>query len=893
MLNPWHAEDREVVLHRLGADAERGLAPAESTRRLREHGPNELCAARAPSPGRLLARRLLDPLALAQFVAAVICVRLGEWAAAAAAAAAGAANARLGAFRERPDSGGTALARLSAPAARVVRGGRSFLIPATELVPGDLAEVARGDRVPADLRLCRSHRLVVDESPLTGVALPVGKEAGKALPERTSLADRSNMLYAGTLVTGGEGAGLVIATGMRTELGRIARLLGTAEAPAAPLRRRADDLGQLLALLFFAGVAVLAGAHRLRGGTAESLLAAVASLALVAAPLGLPAAIAATLAAGLRQLRRRGIDAPGPATAEALGRVGVILTDKTGTLTRNEMTVRELLLEDELVETTGRGYDPEGRILRGGEPVDPQRWETLGLALRTAALCSSAVLTRDAGGSWRVDGDPTEGALLTLAAKGKVWRDDLVRGQPPLASFPSTVERRRATVVAAGRSGRPTAYMRGDADAVLAHCLHHRTAVGVRPLSPADRAHILQRAEEMSGRALRVQGLAYREDALGGDARTVERSLVWIGLAGMGDPPREGVTEAVAAGIAAGIDPVIVTGDRAEAGLALAREIGALRPGDEAISGEQLDLLTPEALGACIERYRVCARANAGHKLRIVRAWKRRGRCVAMVGEGVSDAPALREADLGVTLGPGGSEIAREEAAVAIADGGLAALVAAVTCGRGVRENLARVTAFLLALAAAATLPLLVAAALPLPPPFTPLRALWISLVAGVLPALALASTAPDAAPTGESLGGRERALDREWVLLALAGGAGVVLAAAAAYLFARAVGGDAALAGTHGFAVLSLAPLALALGCRHRARPFQEGLARGGRALLAAAGLSALLTAAVVQAPLFSGILGTVPRGRMEWLRIAALSLLPLAAVEAGTAWLRSPPEQ
>jgi Ca2+-transporting ATPase len=892
VLNLWHAEDREVVLHRLGADAERGLAPAESTRRLREHGPNTLSGDNPSSGGWLVLRQVLDPLALAPLIAAALSVRIGEWVAGALAGAAGAANALLGASRERPARGrGMELARLSAPAARVVRGGRSFLIPAAELVPGDLAEVAAGDRVPADIRLCRAHSLVVDESSLTGAALPVGKDGGETLPEQTPLADRSNMLYAGTLVTGGDGSGIVIATGTRTELGRIAGLLAEATAPPPPLRRRVRDLGQVLALAGLACAAAATVALRLRGESATELMAAASCLALASVPVGLPAAIALALAAGVRGLRQGGARTLTPATAETLGGVSVIVTEKTGTLTRNEMTVRELFLEEETIEVTGSGYAPEGRILRRDVSVEPAQWETLEIALRIGALCSTAVLRAAGEGVWRIQGDPIEGALQTLAAKGGLWRDDLLRRHPLLAVYPFTLERRRMTVVAAGRGGRPTALMKGAPDVVLAHCLHHRTAAGVRPLSPADRERFLQRAEEMSGRALRVLGLAYREDAAGGDARSVERSLVWVGLVGMLDPPHEGVAEAVGACLAAGMEPVIVTGDRPEAALALAREIGALRPGDRAVSGEELDLMTPEALGACVERYRVCARANAEHKLRVVRAWKGRGRCTAVIGNGVIDAPALREADVGVALGRGGSDIAREEAAVAIEEGGFASLAAAVTRGTGVRENLARVTGFFLALAAGQTLVLLAATLTAHLQPLTPLRLIWLALVAGLLPAAALGAAIPGEGAQPQPRGdGRDPVLNREWSLLALAGGAGIAVAAGAAFLAARVgEGGGVARAGTHVLAVMSLSPLGVSFGFRHRRQAFFAGLFPAGGRLVAAAALSALMTAAVIQVPQFGGLLGTVGLGRGEWLGVAGLSLLPLVAVEAGKAWLRA----
>lgn len=896
MLNQWHAEEREVVLHRLGADAERGLAPAESTRRLREHGPNSLSADRAASGGGRRARKILDPFMLAPLLAAGLCAWTGQWTAAAVAGAVAVANALLGLRRERPDrDGDIALARLSAPAARVVRGGRSFLIPSAELVPGDLAEVAAGDRVPADLRLFRARRLIVDESSLTGASLPVGKDAAAVHHERTAVADRSNMLFAGTLVSGGDGAGVVIATGTRTELGRIARLLADATAPAPPLRRRLGDLGQAATLALLGCIAAAAAALRLGGGAPAELLSVAACLALSTVPAGLPAAIAAALAAGTRRLQGTGARAGAPATAEALGGVDAVVTEKTGTLTRNELTVRELVVEDEVLEVTGSGYSPEGRILRGGDPVVPAAWESLEIALRIAACCTTATLSQEGEGTWRVHGDPVDGALLSLAAKGGVWRDDLLRLHPLLAVFPSTVERGRMTVVAAGRAGRPTALTKGTPGAVLAHCLHQRTAAGVRPLSPAGRERILRRAEEMGERALQVVALAYREDAAGDDPRAVERSLVWVGLAGMLDPPREGIAEAVAACAAAGIVPVIATGDRREAALALAREIGALRPGDEAISGEELELLTPEALNACIERYRICARANAEHKLRIVRAWKGRGRRVAMIGEGVIDAPALREADVGIVLGAGGSEVARAEAAVVVAEGGLATVAAAVVVARACRGNLERVAAFLLAPAAAATLVLLASVAARLPLPLTPLRALWIALVAGLLPAYALSRDASAADPPGEQPGGPgERSPGRAWRLLALAGGAVIALTTGEAFLALRPGGGwDAARAGTHAFAALSLAPPLLVFAFRRRPQGPFAGFAGGGRGLLAAVAISWLLVVAVVQVPLLGGILGAVPLGRAEWARIAALALLPLAAVEIGKARLRARREE
>ncbi|HEY5999603.1 MAG TPA: cation transporting ATPase C-terminal domain-containing protein, partial [bacterium] len=613
----------------------------------------------------------------------------------------------------------------------------------------------------------------------------------------------------------------------------------------------------------------------------------VAALAVATVPVALPAAVASVLGAGLRRLRRSGAVACTPATADALGGVGVVVTEKAGTLTRNEMTVRELLVEDQVLEVTGDGYAPEGRILRDGDVADPARWDSLGIMLRIAALCTSSSLSHDDRGAWRVDGDPTEGALLALAAKGGAWRDDLAREHPLLAAFPLTVERRRMTALVTGRAGRPTALTKGDPDAVLALCLHQRTAAGVRPLSPADRERVLQRAEEMAGRFQRVVGLAYREDVPGLEPRTAERSLVWVGLAGLLDPPREGIAAAVADGFAAGVVPVIVTGDQREPAVALARGIGALRPGDEAICGEELDALTPEALSACVERYRVVARANAAHKLRIVRAWRARGRGVAMIGNEVNDAPALREADVGIWLGAGGSEIAAEEAALRMPDGGFAAAMTALADGRSVRAALSRAIAFLFAVAVAGTLVALAAALFGVPQALTPLRALWIALAAGAPPALALGAGRVPAGPVA-SLPARQQVLGREWSGLALVGGGATALVALATRLLLGRGALSAPEAGAITVAVSCLALVGLAFSCRRPGCARQESTLREDRWLFAAAALSLLLAVVVVQVPPAAGLLGIAPLGRREWLAVVLLAPLPLLAVEGGKAWLR-----
>jgi Ca2+-transporting ATPase len=892
MLDRWHAETGEVILHLLGTHPARGLEPAESSRRLRERGPNAIRQPRPPALARLLARELADPLLLLLVAAAALCVHLGLLLEAAVAAAAAALNATLGFLLDyRPDRSLAALHRITAPGARVIRGGKPFLIPAAELVPGDLAELGTGDRVPADLRLLRAEQLFVDESALTGESLPVGKDPDLVLPEETPLADRANMLFAGSVVTGGRGVAVVTATGMRTEVGRIAKMLEEIEPGPTPLQRRLAGLGQALALAGLASCAVAALAHRLRHRPPAEALQAVASLALAAVPESLAAVVAGALVFGVRHLARKHVLVRTASSVEALGSLGVICTEKTGMLTRNEMTVRELIVEEAACAVTGDGYAPEGHVLRDGRPVQAASWESLAAALKVCVLCNGARLSRDAQGAWETAGDPTDVALLALAAKAGVWREDFAGGHQLLAAFPFSADRKRMTVVISERGGRAVALTKGAPAVVLSHCLHQRTAAGVRPLSPADRERILHQSEAMAGRALRVLGLACREDVRGEGSHQVERSMVWVGLVGMLDPPRPEVPAAIARCRDAGVGTVIITGDHRLVALAVAAELGAVRPGDEALGGDELDRLTPEALRVSVEHHRVYARVTAAHKLRIVRAWKQRGQLIAMTGDGVNDAPALKEADIGIARGTGGSEVTREAADLVLAADDFSAVATAVEEGRGICARIHALIGYLVSCSLAAVVALLVAAVAGLPPPLAPLQVLWLGLVSSALPALALgleplAPAAGHPAPPGH----REPFLRRESTRVAFEG-AVIAAAALAAFLVAWRPGAGAAVverARTQAFAVLVLAQLVHAFGCRGRAGSVFSRSPLSNPALLGAVALAGLLLAALVQVPLLHGVFGTVALVRAEWIRAGALALASLAVIEAGKLWLR-----
>jgi Ca2+-transporting ATPase len=747
-LSDWHRRDIADVLRELRSDREGGLSDAEAAERLRGQGPNELPEGPALSPWRILLSQFASTMVAVLLFAAAVSALLRDPADAVAILAIVFLNALLGFTQEfRAEKAVAALRRLAAPEVRVRRDGRVLVVPARDLVPGDIVLLETGCRVPADARLVEGYSLRADESPLTGESTPVEKSPETLPDPDLPLADRRNCLHLGTAVVHGRGTAVVTATGTGTELGRIARMLSEVRREPTPLQRRMARLGRSLALLALAIVAVLFGLGLLRGEEPGLLILTVVSLAVAAVPEGLPAVVTVTLALGSqRMLARRALIRKLPAV-ETLGSVTVICSDKTGTLTRNRMTVAE-------IASAGKRASVEAGAFPPSLPAPH-------LFLAAAcALCNDAVVP-PTGGAPPL-GDPTEVALAELSARAGLPKWELEERFPRRAEVPFTSERKRMTTVheahrkAEGQAGAPDpageavlpflggapafAVTKGAADGLLPSCETEWTGDGPRPLHTVGRERILAEAAEMADRGLRVLGVAFRplpETPDGAWTEERETGLAFLGLVGMIDPPRPEAAAAVATCRAAGIRPVMITGDHPRTAIAVARTLGIDR-GAPAVTGAELSRMTPGELAATALRTDVYARVSPEHKLAIVSALRAHGHVVAMTGDGVNDAPALRKADIGVAMGESGTDVAREASDMVLTDDNFATIVAAVEEGRVIYDNVRKFVLFILASNVGEILVMFLGPLLGMPLPLLPLQILWINLLTDGLPALAL-----------------------------------------------------------------------------------------------------------------------------------------------------------
>lgn len=901
---PWHELSPTAVLEALDS-LPAGLPAGEPDRRRAVAGPN-LLQEEPPVPWwRMLAAQFQDFMVLVLVAATGASYALGERADALTIIAIVIINAVLGFVQEyRAERSLAALKQLSAPTAAVRRGGSVVQVPAADLVPGDIVLLEAGDRVPADARLLQAFCLEADEAALTGESIPVRKDAAWAGAPGTPLGDRRNMVYMGTAVTTGRGEAVVTATGMNTEVGRIAGMIQEVEEGPTPLQRRLEQLGRWLVAgcLGICALVVLAGL--LQGEPLVSMFLTGVSLAVAAIPEGLPAIVTMALALGVqRMIRRRAIVRRLPAV-ETLGCATAILSDKTGTLTCNEMTVRAVYAGGCAYDVTGEGYAPAGEFLSAGRPEPPERAPALRRALRTAALCNNAALVppdpgagrRGPGRAWRIQGDPTEGALLVAAAKAGCGPspaagpgcgpDSAAAGR--LLEVPFSPERRRMSVVVpAGPGDALELHLKGAPDTVLARCTRCLDAAGrEQPLTPALRDAIMSHADRMAARALRVlamadrplpPGLAGRANAAAPEA--LERDMVFLGLAGMIDPPRPEVRDAIGVAAGAGIRTAMITGDHPATALAVARELGIAAGDAPALTGADLEQMTDRQLAEAAGRTRVFARVSPQHKLRIVRAFKARGEIVAMTGDGVNDAPAVKEADIGVAMGQTGTDVTREASQLVLADDNYATIVAAVEEGRGIYDNIRKFIRYLLACNTGEMLVMFLAALARLPLPLLPMQILWVNLVTDGLPAMALGVDPPDAdvmrrPPRAPGEGVFSRGLARKILGRGLLIGVGVVLLFVWGYSAAPGEGAmRLAHARTLAFAGLVMAQLFHVFDCRSERRTIWEVGWLTNRWLVAAVASSVtLLLLAIYWGPL-ARLMDTVPLSPSDWLAVIGVA--------------------
>jgi Ca2+-transporting ATPase len=892
----WHARDTDDVVRRLDTDPERGLPAAEAARRLSACGPNALERA-APEPlWRKILAQFKELVIWILLVAAGIAAAMGDWADTAAILAIVLVNAAIGFFQEqRAQQALAALERLAAPLAKVVRDGGVHPVPARSIVPGDRLELEAGDQVPADARLVEAFGLRVQESALTGESVPVEKGPAGPLPEATPLGDRRSIVHAGTVVAAGRGAALVVETGMRTQLGRIASLLERSPPETTPLQRRLGELGRVLIVICLVVVGIIFLLETWRGGgllalwrdggLGEVMLRAV-SLAVAAVPEGLPAVVTLVLAIGLQRMVARNALVRRLPSVETLGSVTVICSDKTGTLTRNEMTVREIVTARGRYRVTGAGYEPRGEFLREPDGVvvavsDPD----LRRALLIAARCGSATVepTGD-GGGWRVVGDPTEGALVVAALKGGVPAED--PREPVIFELPFDSERKRMSVVLRTAPDRRLMVTKGATEAVLPRCTAELHGGAVVPLTDDRRREILSAATEMAGRALRVLSLASRDmpadEPLDSQPAVAERELVHVGLVGMIDPPRDEARRAVERCRTAGIRPVMITGDHPATALAIGRELG-MSAADRVVSGAELDGISDDRLLDEVASIAVYARVSAEHKLRVVRAWQRRGEIVAMTGDGVNDAPAVKAADIGIAMGITGTDVTKEASDMVLTDDNFASIVTAVEEGRGIYDNIQKFIHYLLSCNAGEVLTMFVAAVAGWPAPLAAIQILWLNLVTDGLPALALGLEPPERDIMERSpRPPQEAVITRARGILILSHGA--LVAAVVLWAFWSTWRGDAARlerARAVTFCVAAFAQLFFAIGCRSdRVTAFRLGFLRNP-ALLLAILLSSLLQVVIVTLPHAQSVFEVEHHVGGDWVFVVALALVPVTVIE------------
>ena len=929
---PPYAQPAASVVAVLGS-SEQGLAPAEAARRLALHGSNVLTRARRRSPWQLLAQQFGNALVLILLVATALSAALGHGVEAIAITVIVLFAVLLGFVQEfRAERALQALQAMSSPRATVLRAGAEAQIAAAELVPGDILMLRAGDRIAADARLLLAAELATIEAPLTGESTPVDKTVAAMAAAAPSvpavpLAEQACMVFAGTAVARGRGRAVVTATGMATEFGRIAGLLETVEEGRTPLQIDLDRLGRQLARAALVLVVLVVGFGLARGQPFVEMLVFGVALAVAVVPEALPAVVTISLALGVQRLARRGALMRRLAAVETLGSTSVICTDKTGTLTRDEMTAREVWVAGRQIGVAGAGYAPSGGFTADGVALAPDH--ALRRLLTAAALCGdSDIVQHEDDGRWHAQGDPTEAALVVAAAKAGLRKPLLEAEWPRVAERPFSAEARCMATVHAGPQG-AFACVKGAPEVVLAACTRLQTADGTVALTAAQAAAVRAAAQAMAQRALRVLAIARREQATAANAL---QELTLLGLVGLMDPPRPEARAAIAACRSAGIRVVMITGDHPMTAAAIAHELGLLSSpaaasGDKrsqrkqgpaerfleraeasgaapaaggvlasaapaaagVLTGAAIDALDDAGFGAAVRHTAVYARVSPAHKLRVVRALQAQGAVVAMTGDGVNDAPALKQADIGVAMGVAGTDVAREAAAMTLTDDNFATIVAAVEEGRGIYANIRKYLLFLLS-SNAGEIGLMTAAALAgLPLPLTAVQLLYVNLATDGLPALALAVD-----PAERGLMRRAPRDPRAGVftprVVALLAVAGAWAAAANLAVFAGALaaGYDTAHAMTLCFATLVLIQFCNAYNFR---RPDGSALRApwSNPWLNAAIAWEVALLAVVVHTDWLQPAFGTVDLAWHDWALAAAAAATIVPVMEVAK-WLLRP---
>jgi Ca2+-transporting ATPase len=884
MTNPraplWHTRTPEEVVLDLIASP-RGLSDEEAQRRLLRYGPNELPRTKGVTPWTILLAQFKNVLIVILLIATGLSAALGEVLESVVIAIIVLFAILLGFVQEfRAERAMEALRQMAAPMARVLRGGREQEVPSRELVPGDMILLTAGSRVPADGRLIEAASLKVNEAALTGESVPVEKTTAALQDEQLSVGDRRNLVYSGTDITFGRARAVVVATGSETEFGQISGMLEGMGPQRTPLQQNLDKVGRGLAIGAGVVVVVIAALGVARGAPLLDMFIFGVALAVAVVPEALPAVVTISLAIGVQRLVRRNALVRRLPTVETLGSTAVICSDKTGTLTRDEMTAREVWTADGAVRLTGSGYDPSGRL------AYPDGWErqgdgdTVDRLLTGAALANDARLEKEQG-AWRLYGDPTEGALVVAAAKAGLEKRALEAAMPRIGEIPFSSERKRMTTLHDTGTA-PVAYSKGAVEVILATCVRYAVGGAAAPLDAAARGRIEAAAFAMAQRALRVLAVAYKLDA---ETETAERDMTFLGLVGMIDPPREEARAAIATCARAGIKPVMITGDHPETAKAIARELGILQRG-QVIVGKDLEAVSDAALAGRVANIEVYARVSPEHKLRVVTAWQKHGCVTAMTGDGVNDAPALKKADIGVAMGITGTDVSREAADMTLTDDNFASIVGAVEEGRAIFSNIKKYLMYLLSSNIGEIGLMAVASLVGLPLPLSAVQILYVNLATDGLPALALAFD-----PAEEGLMERPPRPPRSGiftpavVLLMVVGGVWSTIVNVGLFTWALGAGRDI----THAMTLTFLSLVLIQFFKAYNFRSDRESVLRrpfANKWLNLAILWELSLLALVVYVPVLEEAFGTYHMPVVDWLvvLVVASSVVPVLEL---TKWL------
>jgi Ca2+-transporting ATPase len=910
----WHALKQDELLAKLETRHQEGLSLEEVKKRQEKFGSNELLEKPRPFFFQMLLEQFKDFIVLMLIVAAVISAILGDYVEAAAIMTIVLLNAILGVVQEsRAEEALAALKKMAAPEAQVLRNGEKVTVPARELVPGDIVFLEAGNFIPADLRLLEAYNLKIDEAPLTGESVPVQKHANIINEADVSLGDRKNTAFMGTTVTYGRGMGVVISTGMLTQLGMIAGMLQSVDEGDTPLQQRLDQLGKTLGYACLAvcglvfGIGILQNLQALDFSVMKDLFMVAVSLAIAAVPEGLPAVVTISLALGMGEMVKRHALIRRLASVETLGSATVICSDKTGTLTQNKMTVTRLWADGELIDITGNGYEPKGTFQQNGTQIDINQFVAAKDTLWAAALNNDSELLekRDEDGNtyYQLIGDPTEGALLVAAAKTGEGADSVAMNYPRTYEIPFDSTRKRMVTVHAiekpqaddktvlANTGGNKWYaiaVKGAPDVVLNLCDKYQTNQNeLKPLTDEVKAKILSANDSMTSDALRVLGFAYRlinvaPQEIGDEA--LEKELVFTGLLGMIDPAREEVKPALQHATCAGIRTIMITGDYPKTARAIAEDIKLLREGHNVMTGKDLDEIDDATLKMEVERTDVFARVSPEHKMRIVNALRENGEVVAMTGDGVNDAPAIKLADIGVAMGITGTDVAKETADMVLTDDNYASIVSAIEQGRIIYSNIRKFVYYLISCNMAEILIIFLSMLITKRSPLTAIQLLWLNLVTDGAPALSLATEKGDPdimeqppRPTKEPIINRFMVTGITVQTIAI-----TAITLAAFFLGLYANPEHVEYAETMAFVTLSVSELLRAFTSRSEYYPILKiGLFANKWMNWAVIGSMALIIA-VIYIPFFNPIFNTLPLTWLQWSQILPLLLIPSIAAEA-----------